>query len=156
VNRHSVRIWGTEHQRDSPKVNVLCAASHEKVHSPFFFTEVTGNSFLDMLENWLLPQLNTSYGNYILQLDRAPLHFDTNVQVLLSRVLPQRWIGRAANGDNNPLPWPPCSPDLTPWNFFLWEFDGLINTAFMCYYCPRASRSFVIGKLVQCRPLITV
>jgi len=28
--------------------------SHEKVHSPFFFTEatVTGDSFLDMLENW--------------------------------------------------------------------------------------------------------
>ena len=28
--------------------------------------------FLDMLENWLLPQLNTSYDDYILQLDSAP------------------------------------------------------------------------------------
>ena len=66
----SVRVWRTEqphaqieHQRDSPKVNVFYSVSREKVHGPFFFTEatVTGDSFLDMLENWLLPQQNTSY-----------------------------------------------------------------------------------------------
>ena len=28
--------------------------------------------FLDMLENWLLPQLNTNYDDYILHLDCAP------------------------------------------------------------------------------------
>jgi hypothetical protein len=35
VNRHNVRIWGTEnphtileHERDSPKLNVFCAISH--------------------------------------------------------------------------------------------------------------------------------
>jgi len=81
VNVHNVCIWGTEQphaqierQRDSPKINVFRAVSHEKVHGPFFFTEatVTGNSFLDMLENWLLPQLNTNYDDYIPQLDDAP------------------------------------------------------------------------------------
>jgi hypothetical protein len=70
VNRHNIRMWGTEqpheqvqHQRHSPKVNVFCAVSREKEHGPFFFIEatVTGDSFLDMLENWLLPQLNTNY-----------------------------------------------------------------------------------------------
>jgi len=40
VNVHNVRVWGTEQ-------------SHEAT--------VTGDSFLDMLENWLLPQQNTSY-----------------------------------------------------------------------------------------------
>ena len=25
-------------------------------------------------------------------------------------------------GDNQLLPWPPCSPDLTPCDFFLWGF----------------------------------
>jgi hypothetical protein len=84
VNRHNVHIWGTkqphaqiEHQRDSPKVNVFCVVSCEKVHSPFFFTEatVTGSSFLDMLDNWLLHQLNTNYNDYILQLEGAPLIF---------------------------------------------------------------------------------
>jgi hypothetical protein len=38
--------------------------------------------------------------------------------VLLNRVPPRRWIGRAANGDDNLLPCPPRSSDLTPCNFF--------------------------------------
>ncbi|PNF20021.1 hypothetical protein B7P43_G05943, partial [Cryptotermes secundus] len=102
VKAHSVRIWGTEqphapteHQRESPKVNVSCAVSCEKVHGQFFFPEatVTGESFLDMLERLLLPQLNTSHDDYILQLERASL-----------------------------LPCPPRSPDLTTCDFFLWGF----------------------------------
>ena len=99
--------------------------SREKVHGPFFFPDatVTVDSFLDMLENWLLPQLNTNYDDYILQLDGAPPpHFHRNVRVLLNRVLQQRWIGRAAKGDDQLLPWPPRSPDLTPCDFFLWGF----------------------------------
>jgi hypothetical protein len=43
-------------------------------------------------------------------------------ELLLNRVFPQLWIGRAANGDNNLLPWPPRSPDLTSCDFFIWEF----------------------------------
>ena len=43
-------------------------------------------------------------------------------QVLLSRVLQQRWIGCAAKGDNHLRPWPPCLPDLTPCDIFLWGF----------------------------------
>jgi hypothetical protein len=46
VNRHNARVWGsdqpqTDHQCGSPKVNVFCAVSREKVHGPFFFTEAT-------------------------------------------------------------------------------------------------------------------
>ena len=80
VNGHNVLIWGTEkphaqieHQHDSPKANVFCVVYRENVHGPFFSTEatMTGDSFLGMLENWLLPQLNTSYDDYILQMDGA-------------------------------------------------------------------------------------
>jgi hypothetical protein len=42
--------------------------------------------------------------------------------VLLNRVLSQRWIGRAAIGDNTLLPWSPSSPDLTSYDFLLWGF----------------------------------
>jgi hypothetical protein len=58
------------HQRDNPKVNVFCAVSREKMHGPYFFIKatVTGESFLYMLENCLLPQLNTNYDDYIPQL----------------------------------------------------------------------------------------
>jgi hypothetical protein len=37
--------------------------------------------------------------DHILQLEGAPHHFHRNVRELLNRVLQQRWIGRAANGD---------------------------------------------------------
>ena len=78
-----------QHQRDFPKVNISCALSCEKVHGPFFCTEatVTGHSFLDMSENWLLPQLNTNYDDYILQLDGALPHFHRNVRVFLNLFL---------------------------------------------------------------------
>jgi len=82
----------------------------------------TGYTQKNGVENCLLPQLNTNYDDYILQLDGAPLHFHRNVRVLLIRVLQQCLIGRAAKGDNHLLPWPPRSPDLTPCHFFLWAF----------------------------------
>jgi hypothetical protein len=66
VNLHDVRIRGTEsphavieHVRDLPKVNVFCTVSYCKVYGPFFFAEsiVTDINYLDMLQLWLLPQL---------------------------------------------------------------------------------------------------
>jgi len=50
------------------------------------------------------------------------LNFHRNVRVFLNRVLQQRWIGRAAKGENHLLPWPPRSLDVTPCDFFLWGF----------------------------------
>jgi hypothetical protein len=48
LNRHNVRVRGTEnphvtlkHERDSPKVNVFCVISKEKVYGPFFSVENT-------------------------------------------------------------------------------------------------------------------
>jgi len=39
-------------------------------------------------------------------------------------------MGRASHNDSPLLPWPPRSPDLTPWNFLLW---GYIKD---CVYIP--------------------
>ena len=36
----------------------------------------------------------------------------------LNATFPNRWIGR-----DDPTPWPPRSPDITPLDFFLWEYD---------------------------------
>jgi hypothetical protein len=73
VNRQCPYL-GNRASTCTDRVNVFCAVSREKARGPFFFTEatVTGDSFLDMMVNWLLPQLNTSYDDYILQLDGAP------------------------------------------------------------------------------------
>jgi hypothetical protein len=89
VNRRHVRIWGSEnphayveHQRDSPKVNVFCAILSEKVYGPFFFAEetVTGMTYLDMLQLWLMPQLQ-KIPTFIFQQDRSPAHFFCEVFV---------------------------------------------------------------------------
>lgn len=131
VNRHNVRVWGTEnpretvqHIRDSPKVNVFCALSCEKVYGPFFFQEpsVTGRIYLDMLTEWLMPQLHEDSCNFIFVQDGAPPHWYSDVRGYLDEHLPRRWIGRASEENVVFQPWPPRSPDLTPCDFFLWGY----------------------------------
>jgi hypothetical protein len=41
-----------EHRRDSPKINVFCAVSSQKMYGPFFFAEETINGmiYLDILQ----------------------------------------------------------------------------------------------------------
>jgi hypothetical protein len=65
-NTYNTRIWGfqiphavIEMERDSSKVNVLCAIYRSRVFGQFFFAEdgFTGKVYVDMLENWLMPQL---------------------------------------------------------------------------------------------------
>lgn len=132
VNTHNVRIWGSEnphqlvqHERDSPKINVFCAVSRRQVYGPFFFAEatVTGVSYLDMLQQWLFPQLVESEpANFIWQQDGAPPHWSLFVRDWLNVEVPDRWIGRHGPDDRVLLPWPPRSPDITPCDFFLWGF----------------------------------
>jgi hypothetical protein len=47
--------------------------------------------------------------------DGAPPHFSRNVQGILNRMYPNRWIGLGGLGH-----WPARSPDLNPLDFFLW------------------------------------
>ena len=105
-------------------MNVFCAVSTFKVCGPFFFSEqtVTGMAFLDMLSEWLLPQLNEDSADFVLQMDGAPPHFHRHVREFLNQHLPQRWIGRGTDDDQMLLAWPPRSPDATPYDFFLWGY----------------------------------
>jgi hypothetical protein len=66
VNRHNVHIWGLQkphevlqHERDSLKVNVFCALLQIKVYGLSFFDEnaVTEQTYLAMLQKWLLPRM---------------------------------------------------------------------------------------------------
>jgi hypothetical protein len=83
---------------------------------------MTGISYLDMLQQWLLPQLEEDSPGFIFQQDGAPPHFHNEVRSELNDRLPNRWIGRAGSDDDELLRWPPRSPDLTPCDFFLWGF----------------------------------
>ncbi|KFM65773.1 hypothetical protein X975_25152, partial [Stegodyphus mimosarum] len=124
VNRHNVRIWGSENpheyreaQRDSTKVNVWCGLMHDRVIGPFVFTEKTVSSvvYLDMLENFVFPQLEELQPHVFLQQDGAPSHWGNIVRSSLNDHFTGRWIGRGGT-------WAPRSPNITPLDFFLWGF----------------------------------
>jgi len=130
VKHRNVRIWGSENphayvenQHDSPKVNVVCAISSQKVYGPFFFAEetVTGMTYLDMLQLWLMPQLQTYRRSYSSKTEVPPTSTLRFVKYL-NTVLPGRWIGRTSGNDQPLMLWPPRSPDITPCDFFLWGY----------------------------------
>jgi hypothetical protein len=126
VNHHNVHIWGTEnphatmeHVCDLPKVNVFCAIAPCKIYGQFFFAEpaIAGINCLDMLQLWLMPQLQKDSEDFIFQQGRTLPFFHFDVCAHLSANLSCHWIGRTSHRDSPLLPWPPGSPDLTPFNF---------------------------------------
>ena len=83
LNKHSVRIWGSENphatrelQRDSPKVNVWCGIICNRIIGPFFFHEasITADVYLDLLTEYVAPQLIEFQPTIIFQQDGAPPH----------------------------------------------------------------------------------
>jgi hypothetical protein len=87
---------------------MFCVISSRKVYEPFFFTEksVSGFAYLDMLQLWLLPQLQEDSDNLILQQDGAPPHFRLKVRRHLNTTLPQSWIAHTSrcNEDSALIP----------------------------------------------------
>ena len=77
-------------------------------------------TYLGMLDQGLMPQLQVESQDLIYQQDGAPPHFHHDVREYLEAKIPRLWIGSASRDDSPLLPWPPSSPDLTPSEFFLW------------------------------------
>lgn len=88
---------------------------------PYFFpATVTGESYLQMLGDYLIPELNSmgiNPSDIWFQQDGAPPHFTKFVRHWLDENFPN-WIGRGG-----PIPWAPRSPDLSKMDFFLWGFS---------------------------------
>ena len=110
-----------EKERDSPKLVVWWAIFAKGIIDPYFFrdddkrtTIVTAENYLEMLQKFFLPELrnNVPVENCCFQQDGAPTHYARKIRDYLNQWFPDRWIGRRA----------PCSPDLTPCDFFLWDF----------------------------------
>ena len=55
---------------------------------------MTGRTYLDMLENWLMPQMNEDSDDDVFQQDGCPAHFHNDVRNYLFTNLPQSWIAR--------------------------------------------------------------
>ena len=78
---------------------------------------VSGVTYLDMLKLFQEPQLiqDQVIDTVVYQQDRAPPLFANIVHDHLNEVFRNRWIGPSSSRI-----WAPCSPDLTPPDFFVW------------------------------------
>ncbi|GFW89913.1 uncharacterized protein TNCV_4196011 [Trichonephila clavipes] len=138
VNTHNVLIWSLENsheelesQRESPKLNVFSAISWRKVYGLFVFGEPTISAYLDALQLWLFPQLKEiKPDNFIWQQDGAPPHWHLSVSYCFNVIVIDQLIFRKSPHYKACFAWPPRSPNLTPWDFYLWE---LIRD---CVYVP--------------------
>ena len=79
--------------------------------------EITADIYLDLLTEYVAPQLIDSQPTIIFQQDGAPPHWGLRVRQFLNKTFSDRWIGR-----DGPISWPLRSPDITPLDFFLWDF----------------------------------
>lgn len=126
VNKHNIRYWSesnphvtVETVMKSPKINVWCALSKNKIIGPYFFEDdtVNGQNYLTMLQDYFMVEVRKLHKvrTVIFQQDGAPAHFSKDVRQYLDYHFPNRWIGRGG-----PIRWAPRSPDLTPSDFYLW------------------------------------
>ena len=53
---------------------------------------ITGRTFLGMLENWLMPQMNEDSNDYVFQQNGCLAHFHNDVLDYLNINLPQRSV----------------------------------------------------------------
>lgn len=95
---------------------------NEHVVGPYFFERnVNADTYLDMLQNFVLPELERlgyDVWNVWFMQDGAPAHSTIRVREFLDQHF-HAWIGR---GVNAPIRWPPRSPDLNPLDFFVWGY----------------------------------
>ena len=68
-----------------------------------------------MLEIFVYPLLRTRRRHMLFQLDGAPSHWGFQVRAFLKDKFLERWLG-------GPAAWPPRSPDINSFDFFLWGY----------------------------------
>ena len=74
---------------------------HDKIIGPFFFAEksITAQIYLDVLTEYVSPQLEQYQPQVIFQQDDAPPYWDLEVRQFLNEKFSDRWIKR-----NGPIP----------------------------------------------------
>ena len=80
---------------------------------PFF---VMQNSYLEMLESFVYPHIQ-EVQDVIFSRMVLLLNLLLRVRESLNRQLPGKWIARGG-----PIAWPARSPDVTPLDFFFWDY----------------------------------
>ena len=146
VNSHNVRqyspkghppVFNFERSNSRAKLTVWAALCGNGVMlGPYFFDgNVNGMAYLQLLNEFALPQLVVHFGNQHWEdmfrglwwaQDGAPAHRLIEVRDRLNRVFGNNRV----IGLGHDVEWPPRSPDLTPCDFFLWGYlkDKVFST----------------------------
>jgi hypothetical protein len=102
VNRHNVRIWGSEnphhvieHIRDRPEVHVWCWLLFNRIIGPFFFAEstVTKETYPDMLQQFVVPRVEDLQPTVIFQQDGAPPQWGRILRNYRDATFSNCWLG---------------------------------------------------------------
>ena len=92
---------------------------HNKIIGPFFFAEksITAQIYLDVLTEYVSPQLEQYQPQVIFQQDGTPSYWNHKICQFLNKTFPDRRVGR-----DDSIPWRPRSPDITPLDVFPWGY----------------------------------
>lgn len=130
VNNYNIRQYAP--RNNPPNFNFDVRMCREKVSvwmgmcgngrlvGPIFYENImNGDRYLNIIQEIIIPELHQIYPNRFNRLwwiqDGAPAHRSRAVQELLHDNFNNRIVAL-----NQPIEWPPRSPDLTPCDFFLW------------------------------------
>ena len=83
--------------------------------APFFEDSVDSMTYLQMLNQFMWPQVK--YQLMFFQQDGTSPHHSYEIRSWLDQKFPNRWIGRRGLIEG-----PARSPDLSPLDFFLWDY----------------------------------
>jgi hypothetical protein len=131
VNKQNFHYWAERNPRElqerplnSPRVTIWCAVADFGVIGSYFFEEggatvtVTAHWYVEMLETFPCPILDDVDTEHMwFQQDGATAHTARCLLGVLREMFPERLI--SLRGD---MGWPARSPDLSPCDFFLWEY----------------------------------
>ena len=92
---------------------------HDKIIGPFFFAKksITAQIYLDVLTEYVSPQLEQYQPQVIFQQDDARPHWGFEIRQFLMKHFQIGGLDVLSH-----FPWPPRSPDISPLDFFLWGY----------------------------------
>ena len=109
-------------EHSSTKIMVWCGLWKKHILGPFFFlSNLTGEAYLQMLQDDLLPQINSlcdGYPTWFMQ-DGAPPHYAKVVCEWLDLNF-DNWIGHRGT-----VEWAPRSPNLNPLDFSFGDMSSI-------------------------------
>jgi hypothetical protein len=101
-------------------VDTLCHTENIQSKFQFFLfaeSKVTKETYLDILQQFVVPQVEDLQPTVIFQQDGAPPYWGRIVRDYLDATFPNRWLRR-----DGPLAWLPRSADITRLDFILWGY----------------------------------